>query len=319
MVIWAGIDEAGYGPFLGPLVVASTVFEVPATPREGVLWDVLRDAVKRHKGGADGRIVVDDSKKVYSAAGGFRRLEEATLSFLRSSTPLPRKVEALLDVLGCAPQVPPPPWFRGVLDMHIPVESNVSAVESKAADLERALGEAGVRTLQARACVVLPEEFNRVVSRTRNKSLLLFQKCGLLLQHVWGVSGEGKSFVLVDRHGGRLRYRRLLQDAFPELACDILKEAQDGSIYRISGDRTVLTIAFKKEGDRLALPVALASMMAKYVRELFMLAFNRYWQGRAGGLRPTAGYPKDARRFMRDIRPVLEADGIDPARLVRCK
>jgi len=319
VVVWAGIDEAGYGPLLGPLVVAGTVFGVPAMPREGILWDVLRDAVTRCAPGVAGRLVVDDSKKVYSAASGLKRLEEGALSFLRVCVPLPQTVRELLSVLNCAPQEPLPPWFKGVLDMKIPLWSNVSAVESRAAELMQALGEAGVRMLQVRACIVLPEEFNRIVSHTRNKSLLLFQKCGLLLQGVWDLSPAGTSFVLVDRHGGRLRYRRLLRDAFPQMPCDIIREGQDGSVYRITGDRGTLTIAFKKGGDRLALPVALASMMAKYLRELFMLAFNRYWQERVAGLRSTAGYPKDARRFIREIRPALEADGIDPAHVIRCK
>jgi hypothetical protein len=49
------------------------------------------------------------------------------------------------------------------------------------------------------------------------------------------------------------------------------------------------------------LPAALASMTAKYVRELSMRAFNEYWCARVKNLRPTAGYPADAKRFRVDI------------------
>ncbi|MHC4591536.1 MAG: hypothetical protein ACYS8L_02445, partial [Planctomycetota bacterium] len=48
MVLWAGIDEAGYGPRLGPLVVAGTAFALEREPKEGILWETLRDAVSRH-------------------------------------------------------------------------------------------------------------------------------------------------------------------------------------------------------------------------------------------------------------------------------
>ncbi len=51
-------------------------------------------------------------------------------------------------------------------------------------------------------------------------------------------------------------------------------------------------------GDGL---VALASIVSKTVRELWMDIFNAYWQARVPGLRPTAGYHVDAIRFRRDI------------------
>jgi hypothetical protein len=42
-------------------------------------------------------------------------------------------------------------------------------------------------------------------------------------------------------------------------------------------------------------------MTAKYLRELAMLAFNGYWKQRLPELKPTAGYPDDAKRFQADI------------------
>jgi hypothetical protein len=42
-------------------------------------------------------------------------------------------------------------------------------------------------------------------------------------------------------------------------------------------------------------------MAAKYLRELAMKAFNQFWQQHVPGLKPTAGYPVDARRFRAEI------------------
>jgi hypothetical protein len=42
-------------------------------------------------------------------------------------------------------------------------------------------------------------------------------------------------------------------------------------------------------------------MVAKYLRELSMHAFNAYWQSHVPHLKPTAGYPGDAKRFKLDI------------------
>ena len=46
-------------------------------------------------------------------------------------------------------------------------------------------------------------------------------------------------------------------------------------------------------------------MYAKYTRELSMQAFNQYWQQHVTGIKPTAGYPQDARRFRAEIEDQL--------------
>ena len=61
------------------------------------------------------------------------------------------------------------------------------------------------------------------------------------------------------------------------------------------------------------LPAALASMASKYLRELAMRAFNDFWCARVPGLAPTAGYPRDARRFKAAIEPLQSVLGISDA------
>ena len=63
-------------------------------------------------------------------------------------------------------------------------------------------------------------------------------------------------------------------------------------------------------GGEARLPVAAASMTAKYVRELAMLAFNAHWSGREPGLTPTAGYPVDAARWRREAAPAVTREGV---------
>jgi len=45
--------------------------------------------------------------------------------------------------------------------------------------------------------------------------------------------------------------------------------------------------------------------------------FNRFWQGRVPGLKPTAGYPSDAKRFYDAIRPAAQRLGVPVAVLLR--
>jgi hypothetical protein len=58
-------------------------------------------------------------------------------------------------------------------------------------------------------------------------------------------------------------------------------------------------------------------MTAKYLRELAMRPFNAFWQQHVPGLRPTAGYPTDAKRFQGDIRTAQRKLGIEDRDLWR--
>ncbi|MFM9068571.1 MAG: hypothetical protein ACKOUR_14755, partial [Planctomycetota bacterium] len=54
----------------------------------------------------------------------------------------------------------------------------------------------------------------------------------------------------------------------------------------------------------------LASMVAKYLREVCMKQFNTFWQSHCPGLAPTAGYPVDARRFWSETAALRQQLGI---------
>jgi hypothetical protein len=321
MGIWAGIDEAGYGPMLGPLVVCGVAFACERDADGRNLWRALRDAVCRRAQGSDGRLVVNDSKRVYTPRAGLRRLEEGVLAFAAACEGAEPPVDGaggLLASLGApAEESGAAAWFAGVRDVALPVATNPSALESKLSVLRAAMGARRIRVAAARAAVVLPGEFNRIVHATRNKSYLLFQKCGGVLQSLMRQAGPGTSRIVVDRHGGRMRYRRLLLDVFPGAPCDVLGEEPACSTYRIALGDQVLLVSFREGADGSALPVALASMFAKYLRELHMMVFNAYWRSRLDGLRPTAGYRPDARRFLRDIAGVLREEGVAMEELVR--
>src|SRR5947209_8522605 len=70
-----GIDEAGYGPNLGPLVMSSVAWQVPDTLVAANLWQVLNKAVRRQRDADAGQVVVDDSKEVYGSSTGLDALE----------------------------------------------------------------------------------------------------------------------------------------------------------------------------------------------------------------------------------------------------
>ncbi|HVS72569.1 MAG TPA: hypothetical protein VHQ47_15035, partial [Phycisphaerae bacterium] len=88
-MIVAGIDEAGYGPLLGPLVVSAAGFELAGVALDveaelggaGCLWKLLKGAVAKKAPAKKGRVLVADSKIVHAQAEGVRLLERGVLAF----------------------------------------------------------------------------------------------------------------------------------------------------------------------------------------------------------------------------------------------
>src|SRR5207253_4519889 len=117
----------------------------------------------------------------------------------------------------------------------------------------------------------------------------------------------------------RNTYSALLQHAFADGMVWAEEEGMDRSVYRVEGlDRTV-KITFMPRADVQHFNVALASMISKYVRELSMREFNRFWQAHVPGLAPTAGYPLDAGRYFDAIRPALLKMGMAERAVWRCR
>jgi hypothetical protein len=159
-----------------------------------------------------------------------------------------------------------------------------------------------VRLAGLEASVVFPAEFNAAVDRCDNKaevlSLATLRLAGRLLAEL----PAGPAIVLCDKHGGRNRYAALLQEIFPEELVRVRREGALLSVYELRTAGRPVEFRFQPRGEQ-HLPTALASMTAKYLRELAMQPFNAFWQQHVPGLAPTAGYPNDSRRFLNDIGP----------------
>src|SRR5947209_10132700 len=98
---WVGIDEAGYGPNLGPLVMTAVVAESP-DDRPPDVWGDLAASVAR-AGGEPERLWVDDSKALYRPGHGRDRLEAACLALLAACDPsgaVPSTVAGLCAAVG---------------------------------------------------------------------------------------------------------------------------------------------------------------------------------------------------------------------------
>lgn len=111
--------------------------------------------------------------------------------------------------------------------------------------------------------------------------------------------------VFCDKHGGRNFYLPTLMEFFPTLPFCVVHESREFSEYVHYGEYATLRIRFQAKGEAF-LPVALASMVSKYLREISMERFNLWWRLLLPEIRPTAGYPLDAKRFREEIAPKME-------------
>jgi hypothetical protein len=313
-----GIDEAGYGPLLGPLVVAASLWRVAPAHVEADFWQALAAGVCRTAARADARVPVGDSKQVFDRKRGLSTLERTVLAFAQAIDLRCATLGDLLVALGAAMTGSACPWYQD-LSAPLPADPARSACDGAAQLLAATMTSGGLACCGLQGRVLTEDAFNRRVAQTRNKAALVLEAVLELMQWAGDRCGDQDLHVRVDRLGGRADYRALLMQAFPARHVHVLAVDERCSRYRLAAQRNDWHVEFVVEGEQRHLPIALASMLAKYVRELLMERFNAYWRKLAPALRPTAGYYTDAQRFLADIAPLVDRGGCPLDRFVRMR
>lgn len=321
-MIIAGIDEAGYGPILGPLAVGMTAFETPDVDGEEFpcLWRALRRHVSKARSKNGQKLHINDSKLVYSASKGLKELERGVLAIALTCGAF-RSAEELLSHV--APEVladvEAHPWYVLSEAHRFPLEQDLLPLSLMANALRLEMDRCATRCVAMRARVLLERPLNRMLEATRNKASALFSVSATHLDYLIRTFESRGLVIFCDRQGGRSHYASLLRMMFPDHALEIVRETDgDGEYHLLRGGHRV-RILFREGAEPQALPVALASMLAKYLRELFMWRFNHWWLREVPGIEATAGYYGDGSRFLDQIAQRRKELGIPDEHLIRAR
>jgi hypothetical protein len=308
MGIFIGTDEAGYGPNLGPLVITASVWEVPGNPREFDFFAALSDAVSQETPKKSGRLHVADSKEVYSPSKGIASLEKSVLALVRLLDWKPNSLKQLCGDLSRhlanAAPLSGEPWYEDA-DLALPQKTDGESVEAGATSLLDACLTAGIKLREVRSEIVSPERFNDLCETHGNKAAALSKTTLGLIRSVWDPDSSEPTLIVGDKHGGRNRYDDLIDEQLDGQMIFRLGEGKERSTYRVGS--TEIRFQMRAESH---LPVAVSSMFCKYVRELAMELFNQFWQRHLPDLKPTKGYPLDAKRFREEIVETQKELGI---------
>ncbi len=303
--LFVGVDEAGYGPNIGPLVVSSTAFYGPSALDAMDWWDVLDPTIGRAKR-SQGRIVIDDSKAVLSSPSGRTALDRTVSSLLRLVSWTGGDLKNLVEFLSPsdAEHLCSEHWFTS--------EENCCSSDETAEPIDHeclldCFGQCSLTFETPIVRLLFPGQFNERLNHVPTKADVECQLIlDLLSMRLASLSDDCQHVVItVDRLGGRRYYRTMVETLAGDAFVFTVGEEADLSVYRFESEGRDVEIRFRVKGDSHSLPVAAASMFAKHMRERCMDGFNDYWCTRIPGLARTAGYPGDARRFLEAVEEQL--------------
>ena len=273
-----GVDENGLGPRLGPLLASSVVLELPRYARAPLC----------ERGLALG---LTDSKQT----GGFGRMgftESVALALVeRDGHGLPTSADALLDRISprtrqqlrdCCPDDSTAAQCWSV-DLPLPLFGGDPTYGRGLVD--QLIGRSSLRIVDVQSRVACAGVLNAKLGRGRNKLAVDLELFEDLIASVHGRHGS-PLLVVCGMIGGIRDYASRFAE-FDRERVETLRSRRGQRRYTVDG---VGEIRFEVDADARHLPVALASIVGKYLREICMHRIGEFYRQDCPGLKLASGY-----------------------------
>lgn len=274
-----GVDENGLGPVLGPLVATSVTLEMPRYNRSALCQRGLS-------------LGLTDSKE----SGGFGQMQFAEsvalalLAHLRDG-PAPGSADALLDEVfqegrprlrGCCPDDPTADQCWAV-DLPLPTFGGDPDTGGRL--LDQLIGRSSLRIVDVKSRVACAGVLNKERAAGKHKFDLDFDLFEELITaaHL----AHGAPLLAVCGMIGGIRDYAPRFSRFDRSQIEAIPGRRGQRRYAV---RDVGEIRFEVDADARHLPVALASIVGKYVREISMRRIGEFYRRGDPELTLASGY-----------------------------
>ena len=266
-----GIDENGYGPVLGPLVVTSASLKLQnenfaPTPD---LWRLL--GIKKDPGSNSKKLLVCDSKMVFNTSRKKELAAEETILafFYLCFGFLPESADQFLKaVIDPSTTKYNPSCFcwKNNLDLQLNTTQRKD-IRKNAGRLKKRAEQNGVSLEKPRCFLFCPSRFNEGLKNGNKSDLVLESGLNLIRRH----GTDGQFHACLGKVGGLRYYREPISALFgPQCTVTPTREEKNNSAYKLGGaGKTAGTITYLRDGENNSFLIALASLFGKYTRELF--------------------------------------------------
>jgi ribonuclease HII len=297
MRTYVGIDEVGYGPKLGPLIVCGVCF----------ISDKIKRVAKKINA------MVCDSKKLYSPKRGLQELENTALSFMKALLKNKLNIKNVITRFCICDQskLLSLPWYK---NLTLPVSQNIDRINRNSEIIKKE----GIK-FNIFLDIIEAERFNKGVMHFCSK---LDYLSNVVMNVVKACAGSficSNYRIFVGKQGARTYYLEGLRKYFPEGKIKKIAEKKDSSKYRIYLNKSRLDVNFLLNGEDKSFFIALSSIIGKYIREIFMKNFNSYWTQKIPGINYTSGYMPECKNFIKKLRPYIKKHNIPESLIIRVK
>lgn len=308
-----GIDENGLGlrnqRMLGPLVVTATAFRVQRDYdfNNDFFWKELKRVVSRHRRDKASLIVCDSKELFQSNNQNTYKLGESTaLAFYyllngRFPGDFDNDFFSQIIVNGqCLLSDCPVNWKSSLCGNGTPYNLPLWKVETQfirdvSEKLRESLSEKRIEFVFWKSRIFCPSTLNRAQAKNLDKYSLEIQTIGDFINLFLENYGEEEISFFSGKIDGWGKHKILscLEERFAILPSP--SKGREGA-FTVSCKGKKLKVRFVKSGDKFIFPMALSSILGKYIREVFVKRINEFFQRFDSSLGWCGGY-RQGRKF----------------------